>query len=70
MPWSPSDAKGKTHLADTPRRQRMFSDVANKELASSGDEGEAIRIASGVVKRDHEKHGKNEPKASHWSGIS
>lgn len=70
MPWSPQDSHSKTHLADTPRRKRMFAEIANKELAAHGDDGEAIRIASGVIKRDHEKHGKNEPKAEHWSGVS
>ncbi len=71
MPWSPQQAQKHTHLADTPRRQRMFSDIANKELERTGDDGEAIRIASGAVKRDHEKHGNQEPAngSSHWSGL-
>lgn len=70
-PWDPADASKHTHLADTPRRQRMFADIANKELASSGNEGEAIRMANAAVHRDHEKHGRKEPAngSHHWSGA-
>jgi hypothetical protein len=71
MPWTPAEAHKHTHLADTPRRQRMFADIANSELQRHGDDGEAIRIASGVVKRDHEKPKSNglDPKQTdHWSG--
>jgi hypothetical protein len=69
MPWSPSEARAKTHLADTPRRQRMWVHVANGELERHGDDAVAIEAANAVVHRDHEKHGKNEPKSEHWSGA-
>lgn len=65
MPWKPSDAAGKTHLADTSRRKRMFADVADSVLAKTGDDGRAIREANAVVHRDHEKP--KTPK-KHWSG--
>jgi hypothetical protein len=69
MPWTPDQATEHTHLADTPRRKRMFAHVANQELERTGDDGEAVRIANGVLKHDVEKHGKNEPKSEHWSGA-
>lgn len=51
MPWSPSDAKHKTHKARNPRLARMWSQVANKSLHRYGDEGRAVRIANAVVAR-------------------
>lgn len=62
MPWKPSDAAGKTHLADTSRRKRMFSEVANSVLAKTGDDVRAVKAGNAAVHRDHEK-----PK-KHWSG--
>ena len=70
MPWKPSDAEGKTHLANTARRQRMWRDVANGELERHGDDKTAIMAANAVVHRDVERHGKNEPKSEHWSGAT
>jgi hypothetical protein len=51
MPWSPPDARAKTHFADTPELQRLWADVANKTLETTGDEGRAIREANAVVHR-------------------
>ena len=51
MPWSPSDARAKTHFADTPELQRLWAEVANKTLEATGDEGRAIREANAVVHR-------------------
>jgi len=49
MPWSPSDAPKHTKKANTPKKKRQFSDVANSVLASTGDEGRAIREANAAV---------------------
>ena len=70
MPWTASDSHAKTHLANSPRRARMWADVANGELERHGDDKSAIMAANAVVHRDVEKHGKHEPKSSHWSGVS
>jgi len=51
MPWQPSDAPAKTHFADTPDLQLLWAEVANKILATTGDEGRAIREANAVVHR-------------------
>jgi hypothetical protein len=49
MPWTPSDAKAKTHKADTPKKQRQWRDVANSALERTGDEATAIKEANAVV---------------------
>lgn len=51
MPWTPKDASGKTHSADTAKKRRMWSDVANAILKKGGSEASAIRQANAVVKR-------------------
>lgn len=51
MPWSPSDAKEKTHLANTPKLQREWAHVANGVLQRTGNEGLAVQEANGVIKR-------------------
>jgi len=51
MPWTPKDAKKKTKKASTKKKQRQWSAVANSELEKTGDEGKAVRIANGVVKK-------------------
>jgi uncharacterized protein YdaT len=51
MPWTPKDAKRKTKKASTPKRQRQWSEIANKLLESGASEGSAIRQANGVVRR-------------------
>jgi uncharacterized protein YdaT len=53
MPWTEKDASRHTKKADTPKKSRQWSDVANKELASGKSEGDAVRIANGVVKAHH-----------------
>jgi len=49
MPWAPSDATKHTKKANTPKKKRQFSEVANQVLASTGDEGRAIREANAAV---------------------
>ena len=51
MPWKPSDVSGKTKKANTPKKKRQWSKIANKLLKEGKPEGQAIREASGVVKR-------------------
>jgi hypothetical protein len=55
MPWQPEDAPRHTHKADTDALRRMWSEVANKVLADTGDEGRAVRTANGVVARNAKK---------------
>ncbi len=51
MPWKAKDAKRKTRKADTPKKQEVWKQVANRMLGSTGDEGRAIREANAVVAR-------------------
>lgn len=51
MPWSPNDAKTHNRHADSKKKQRVWSQVANAELAAHGDEGRAIRIANHAISR-------------------
>jgi hypothetical protein len=55
MPWLPEDAPRHTHKADTDALRRMWSEVANKVLEDTGDEGRAVRTANGVVARNRKK---------------
>jgi hypothetical protein len=49
MPWRPEDAPRHTRKADTDALRRMWSEVANKVLEETGDEGRAVRTANGIV---------------------
>lgn len=49
MPWTPRDAYSHTHAAATPHLQRMWTHVANQQLASHGDEARAVREANAAV---------------------
>ena len=49
MPWKPEDAHGKTHKADTPKRQRQWAHVANDAKAGGASDKSAIRQANQVV---------------------
>lgn len=51
MPWTAADAAGHTKKARSPTAQRQWSHISNGELASGKSEGEAIRIANGVLKK-------------------
>lgn len=51
MPWTASDAKRFTKNANTPSSEGQWSKVANSVLSKTGDEGTAVKIASGVVKK-------------------
>lgn len=52
MPWTPSDAKSKTKKATTPKKQRQWRDVANALYKKGTPEGQAIREANGVLKKE------------------
>jgi hypothetical protein len=49
MPWKPSDARHKTKRASTPKKQALWSQVANRLLSGGASEGSAIRQANAVV---------------------
>ena len=55
MPWTADDAERHTKKADSPKRQRMWAEIANSVLADIGDEGRAIREANAAVARDYAK---------------
>lgn len=58
MPWSPTDGPARhTRKADTPKRKRQWSKVANNILADTGDEGRAVRGANAAVAKSKEKFG-------------
>jgi hypothetical protein len=51
MPWKPKDAKKFTAKAKTPKQKNQWKDIANANIDAGKSEGEAIKIASGVVKK-------------------
>lgn len=51
MPWQPSDAAGHDKKAKSPTARRQWSDVANSILKKTGNEGQAVREANGVIAR-------------------
>ena len=55
MPWTPKDAKRKTHKATSPKAQRQWAHVANAVLKKTGSDATAIREANSVVKRRKRK---------------
>jgi len=54
MPWAPDDATSHTKLANTPKRKRMWAQVANNILRETDDDVRAIRGANNAVAEDHE----------------
>ena len=55
MPWRSDDAPRHTKKADTAELCEMWSEVTNKVLAETGDEGRAVRTANAVVARNWAK---------------
>lgn len=51
MPWNPADATRHDKKADTPKKQRQWSDIADSALARGEDEATAIREANGVLRK-------------------
>jgi len=56
VPWKPSQATKHNHSVKSPKRKRQWSAIANSVLKSTGDDGKAIRIANGVVKKSKSRH--------------
>ncbi len=50
MPWEAKDAKSKTKRATSPKKQRLWAEVANAAKAEGATDGEAIRKANGAVR--------------------
>lgn len=50
MPWDPKDAERHTKKADTPAKQRLWSQVANREREAGKSDAEAVRAANSAVK--------------------
>lgn len=53
MPYGPNDAQKHNSKANTPRLQRMWSDVFNSTLSRGGDEAKAFREANGAINNDY-----------------
>jgi hypothetical protein len=49
MPWTPNQAQEHNRGADTKKKKKVWSEVANKILRETGDEGRAVRIANHAV---------------------
>jgi uncharacterized protein YdaT len=43
MPWTAEDAERHSKKADSPKRQRLWAEIANSVLAETGDEGRWTR---------------------------
>lgn len=51
MPWHPHESvRHNKSLANAPHLQKMWSDVANRVLEQTKDEGRAVREANSAVK--------------------
>ena len=55
MPWSASDAKGKTKKATSKASKKQWAEVANSVRKSTGDDVRAIKEADAVVARRKKK---------------
>lgn len=56
MPWSEQNGPARhTKAAKTVSDKKAWSATANEVLARTGDDGEAVRIANAVVKRNKDK---------------
>lgn len=51
MPWQPEDAPAHNALASTPRRQTLWSNVANEERRKTGNDAQAIKMANAALDR-------------------
>jgi len=52
VPWKPQDAQRHTKKADTPKKQKQWADLSTRLLAAGKPEGEAVKTANGVIKRE------------------
>jgi hypothetical protein len=51
MPWTPDKSEAHTKKADSPKKKRMWADVANSALSRTGSDSTAIKEANAVVGR-------------------
>jgi hypothetical protein len=58
MPWTPGSTRKFTKKANTPKRRRMWSHVANAAKRRGASDQSAIRQASAVVARAGKKRGR------------
>jgi uncharacterized protein YdaT len=52
MPWTSGSIAKHNKRAKTAKQRRQLADIANSALKSGHSEGEAIRMANGVLKRE------------------
>jgi uncharacterized protein YdaT len=52
MPWDSRSIAKHNKRAKTPKQRRQLADIANSALKSGHSEGEALRMANGVLKRE------------------
>lgn len=55
MPWKSGDASSHTKRANTAQKKKLWAEIANEELAATGDEGAAIRVANAAIRRIKKK---------------
>ena len=69
MPWTTKAdvARHNKAAAASPAKRKQFEAVANGVLAKTGDEGLALRTASGVVKNHPARHMHGDG-TGHYSG--
>jgi hypothetical protein len=49
MPWKAGDGKRHTKKADTPEKDELWVDIANRLLAKGASDASAIRQANAIV---------------------
>ncbi len=49
MPWTVADARSFTKKATTPKSKRAFAQAANSVLASTHDEGRAVKAGNAAA---------------------
>jgi uncharacterized protein YdaT len=52
VPWTPGSISKHNKRAKTAKQKRQLADIANSALRRGHSEGEAIRMANGVLKRE------------------
>ena len=55
MPWAVADARSFTKKATTPKSKRAFAQAANSVLASTHDEGRAVRAGNAAAAKSARK---------------
>ena len=55
MPWTPRSAPSHTKKAKSAKQKRRWADIANALYNKGVPEGQAIREANGVLKKEKSK---------------